>query len=47
MIPHVVCKNCGYYNGRQVVDVLKKQGKKDKKHSHAHPKEAEKEHAHA
>ncbi|MBN40843.1 MAG: 50S ribosomal protein L32 [SAR202 cluster bacterium] len=21
MLPHVVCKNCGYYRGRQVIEV--------------------------
>lgn len=29
--PHVVCKNCGWYKGRQVVDVLAKLDKKEKK----------------
>lgn len=29
--PHVICANCGYYNGRQVVDVLKKLDKKERK----------------
>lgn len=30
-IPHVVCKNCGYYKGRQVIDVLAKLDKKRRK----------------
>jgi large subunit ribosomal protein L32 len=30
-LPHAVCPNCGYYKGRQVVDVLKKLNKKEKK----------------
>lgn len=29
--PHTVCINCGKYQGRQVVDVLKKLTKKEKK----------------
>jgi len=29
--PHTMCGNCGYYNGREVVDVLKKLTKKEKK----------------
>lgn len=30
-LPHVICTNCGYYNDRQVVDVLKKLDKKERK----------------
>lgn len=30
-IPHIVCKNCGYYAGRQVIDVLAKLDKKSRK----------------
>lgn len=30
-IPHRVCKNCGTYNGRAVVNVMKKHDKKAKK----------------
>ena len=41
---HIVCKNCGYYAGRKVVDVLAKLDKKEKKkkekelekHDHEH-----------
>ena len=29
--PHVVCKNCGYYAGRKVIDVLAKLDKKARK----------------
>lgn len=29
--PHTVCPNCGYYRGRQVIDVLAKLDKKKKK----------------
>ena len=28
---HVVCKNCGYYRGRKVLDVIKKVEKKQAK----------------
>ena len=28
---HVMCQNCGYYAGRQVVDVLAKLDKKERK----------------
>jgi len=31
VLPHMVCQNCGYYKGRQVIDVLKKLNKKEKK----------------
>lgn len=30
-LPHAICTNCGYYNNRQVVDVLKKLDKKERK----------------
>ena len=44
VIPHVICKNCGYYNGRQVIDVLakldKKERKKKEKELHQHEEEA-------
>ena len=38
--PHTLCRNCGYYQGRQVIDVLakldKKERKKKEKELHAH-----------
>ncbi len=36
IIPHIVCKNCGYYNGRKVIDVLKKTAKKEAKKKAQH-----------
>lgn len=43
-VPHMMCRNCGYYGGRQVVDVLakldKKERKKKEKELHAHEEEA-------
>jgi len=31
IMPHIVCQNCGYYKGVEVIDVLKKLTKKEKK----------------
>ena len=31
VLPHIMCKNCGYYAGRQVIDVLAKLDKKERK----------------
>ncbi|MBI2055691.1 MAG: 50S ribosomal protein L32 [Candidatus Sungbacteria bacterium] len=47
-LPHTVCQNCGYYKGRQVIDVLAKLDKKTKKkkekelHAHEQTEEAKK-----
>lgn len=44
VLPHRVCTNCGYYAGRQVIDVLakldKKERKKKEKELHKHEEEA-------
>ncbi len=29
--PHSVCPNCGFYKGREVIDVMKKLTRKEKK----------------
>ena len=31
VLAHTVCQNCGYYKGTEVIDVLKKLTKKEKK----------------
>ena len=30
-LPHTVCLNCGYYKGKEVIDVLGKLNKKERK----------------
>ncbi len=42
MLPHRVCKNCGYYKGNQVIDVFKKLTKKEKKKKERELKAAQK-----
>lgn len=31
VLAHTVCPNCGYYKGREIIDVLKKLNKKERK----------------
>jgi len=31
VLPYSVCLNCGYYKGREIIDVLKKLTRKEKK----------------
>ncbi len=31
VMPHTICQNCGYYKSRQVIDVLAKLDKKERK----------------
>lgn len=40
--PHTVCLNCGYYKGREVINVLGKLTKKEKKIKEKEMKEVEK-----
>ncbi len=42
-MPHRACRNCGTYNNRPVIDVLKKLTKKEKKKKEKELKEQEKE----
>jgi len=43
VLSHHICQNCGYYNGRKVVDVLAKLDKKErrKKEKELHEHETE------
>jgi large subunit ribosomal protein L32 len=43
VLPHIVCKNCGYYKGRGVIDVLAKLSRKEKKAKEKEMKSHEKE----
>lgn len=43
VLPHTVCQNCGFYKGQEVIDVLGKLTKKEKKAREKEMKEAEKE----
>lgn len=51
LLPHVICANCGWYKGRQVIDVLarldKKEKKKKEKEMAAHQGDPKHEHAEA
>jgi large subunit ribosomal protein L32 len=31
VLPHIACKNCGFYKGKEVIDVMKKLSKKERK----------------
>ncbi|QQG42283.1 MAG: 50S ribosomal protein L32 [Candidatus Giovannonibacteria bacterium] len=42
-LPHTVCGNCGFYKGKEAVDVLKKLSKKERKEKEKEL--AQKEHA--
>ena len=44
--PHTVCQQCGYYKGKEVINVLGKLTKKERKAKEKEMKETEKEHAH-
>jgi hypothetical protein len=43
VLPHKVCLNCGTYQGKEVVDVLKKLTKKEKKEKEKEMAEQEKQ----
>ncbi|MBM3206375.1 MAG: 50S ribosomal protein L32 [Candidatus Staskawiczbacteria bacterium] len=40
--PHVVCSHCGFYKGKEVINVLSKLDKKEKKHKEKEIQELEK-----
>ncbi len=41
--PHTVCLNCGYYKGKEVINVLKKLERKERKKREKEIKEKERE----
>ena len=41
VLSHTVCLNCGFYKGNQVMDVMAKLTKKEKKHKEKEIKQAE------
>jgi len=43
VLPHTVCQSCGYYKGTEVIDVLKKLTKKERKQKEKEMKAKEKE----
>jgi len=43
VLSHTVCQNCGFYKGKEVINVLAKLTKKDKKTREKEIKTAEKE----
>jgi large subunit ribosomal protein L32 len=40
-LPHTLCLNCGFYKGREVIDVFKKMNKKEKKDKEKEIKEGQ------
>ncbi|HLD70592.1 MAG TPA: 50S ribosomal protein L32 [Negativicutes bacterium] len=40
--PHTICSNCGYYKGKEMINVMAKLTKKEKKVREKEIKEAEK-----
>jgi len=43
VLPHTACKNCGYYKGREVINVLSDLTKKERKSREREIKQVEKE----
>lgn len=44
--PHTICKHCGYYKGKEFIDVMASLTKKEKKAKEKEMKEMKKEHKH-
>jgi large subunit ribosomal protein L32 len=44
ILSHTVCKNCGFYKGKEVINVLADLTKKEKKQREKEIKQAEKDH---
>ena len=44
--PHTICKKCGFYKGKEVINVLGKLTKKERKIKEKEIKSSEKEHKH-
>jgi len=43
ILPHTACKNCGYYKGKEVINVLAELSKKERKSREKEMKSVEKE----
>ena len=43
--PHTICKNCGFYKGKEFIDVMAKLTKKEQKAKERQIKETEKQQA--
>jgi large subunit ribosomal protein L32 len=46
VLSHTVCKNCGFYKGKEVINVLASLTKKEKKVREKEMKQVEREHQH-
>ena len=44
--PHTICKHCGYYKGKEVINVMGKLTKKERKVREKEMKHSEKDHKH-
>lgn len=42
ILPHTICQSCGYYKGSEIIDVLKKLTKKERKKKEKEMKAKEK-----
>ena len=44
--PHTICKQCGYYKGKEMINVMAKLTKKERKIKEKEMQKVEKEHKH-